>query len=55
MKKTVYITIGIVIGIIILLNIFIPNPKFNNKQDELNFAISSKQYKLAEKIALELM
>jgi len=55
MKKTVVITIGIVVGLIILFNIFIPNPRFKSKQEELNFAISSKQYKLAEDIALELI
>ena len=55
MKKIVLITIGIVIGIIAFLNIFVPKPKFKNKQLELNFAITSKQYDLAENIAFELI
>lgn len=55
MKKTVFITIGFVVGIIILLNIFIPDPKFDSKQEELDFAIASKQYKLAEEISLGLI
>jgi len=55
MKKTVFITIGIVIGLILILNIFVPDPKFKNTQEQLDFAISSKQYPLAEKLAIELI
>ena len=55
MKKAVLITIGILLGLIIILNIFLPDPKFKNVQEQLDFAISSKQYPLAENLAIELI
>lgn len=55
MKKTILLTIGIFVGIIIVLNIFIPEPKFRSDLDRLDFAILSNQHSLAEETALRLI
>ena len=48
MKKSVKIVIGVLISVVILVNIFINNPTFQNNEDLIEYAIRSKQYSLAE-------
>ena len=54
MKKTFFITAGVFVAITIFLNIFVPEPKFKNSKEKLDFAIKSKQFSLAEKLAKSL-
>jgi len=48
MKKSVIIVIGVLISVVILVNIVINNPTFQNHEDLIKYAIKSKQYSLAE-------
>ena len=48
MKKSVIIDIGVLIFVVILVNIIINNPTFQNHEDLIKYAIKSKQYSLAE-------
>ena len=48
MKKSVIIVIGVLISVVILVNIVISNPTFQNNEDLIKYAIKSKQYSLAE-------
>ena len=48
MGKSVKIVIGVLISVVILVNIVINNPTFQNKEDLIKYAIKSKQYSLAE-------
>jgi protease PrsW len=55
MNRIALLTIGVSIAIILSLNIFISEPTFNTIHEKLEFAVNSKQYKLAEELSFEIL
>jgi protease PrsW len=55
MRNSVKIVIASLVFFVILVNLFIKNPKFKTKEELIGFAYESKQYALAEKAYKELI
>ncbi len=55
MKKSTLITIGVFIGVIILINLFLDNPTFDNLSDKANFELRANQPELAENTLLQIV
>jgi RsiW-degrading membrane proteinase PrsW (M82 family) len=54
-KKSTLITIGVFIGVIILINLFLDNPTFDNLSDKANFELRANQPELAENTLLQIV
>jgi protease PrsW len=55
MRKSILIIVGLLIFTIIVINVFFKNPTFNTPLETLDYALKSKQYRLAESVYLELI
>lgn len=55
MKKSLFIAAGIFAAIVIILNLLIKSPTFNNLWDKANFELQSNQPELAEQTLFEIV
>lgn len=55
MRQSLLITVGVLVGVVILINLALNNPTFDKLSDKADFELKSNQTELAEKTLLQIV